>query len=386
MAARRWWRSSAAALAIGAAAPALAQTRIPVPGAPDVQLMLIPVPEGADVDSVLPGVIEKVGAGQGGIGRHAKPTQVNMRGTPMRIEAVSFNSAPGVAFFFLSVPRGRAICMAAIPLGQEKKAAMPTGEACLSAMGTGAAPAGTAAAGSPPPAPAAPAAPAARGAPPAHGGNWARVADVYFRSVGGFGVGGMVTLNFEPIVLFKDGSYYEIDDAALEDVDLAAERARRPDDWGRWSRQGDRFVLTDSKGRANDYALQQGRFFKAYPAAGAAALSGSYETVGGGGNTAFGGEVMIATNNRYNFLAGGVFTTARSTGATNSGAMTGVASSVAAKRAGQGRFAVDRHTITFTHPDGRSERRFFAFGSRKTPPQIDRGMLFIGDTVYTLDD
>lgn len=382
MTARRWWRWGAAALAIGATAPALAQTQIPVPGAPNVQLMLIPVPQGADVDSVLPGVIEKVGAGQGGIGQHAKPTQVNMRGTPMRIEAVSFNNAPGMAFFFLSVPRGHAICMAAIPLGQEKAAAMPTGEACLSAMGTGAAPSAAANAGSPSP----PAAPAVRGAPPAHAGNWARVADVYFRSIAGFGVGGMVVMDFEPIVLFKDGSYFEIDDAALEDIDLAAARARRPNDWGRWSRQGDRFVLTDSKGRANDYALQQGRFFKAYPATGTAALAGSYETVGGGGNTAFGGEVMIATQNRYNFLPGGVFTTARSTGATNSGAMTGVASSVAAKRAGQGRFAVDRHTITFTHPDGRSERRFFAFGSAKTPPRIDKDMLFIGDTVYTLDD
>lgn len=387
MTARHWRLWTMAALTIGAASPAFAQTRVPVPGNPNVQLLLLPVPEGADVDAVLPGVIEKVGAAQGGVGQHAKPTQVTVRGTPMRIEAVSFNKVPSMAFFFLSVPKARAICMAAIPLGQEKQAARPTGEACLTALGDGPVTPNA----SPNPAPTRPASnkpapPAAASAPPAHPENWAKVADVYFRSVAGVGVGGMMIMRFEPLILFKDGSYYEIDDAALEDIDLAAERSRRPNDWGRWARQGDRFVLTNSKGKAHDYALQQGQFFKAYPANGTAQPLGSYESIGGGGNTALGGEVMIAIQNRYTFLPGGIFSTARSTGATNNGSVNGVGSTVAANRAGQGRYTVDRYTITLTQPDGRSQRRFFAFGSEKTPPRLDKDMIFIGDTVYTLDD
>lgn len=382
-----WRLWSAAILAIGATSPALGQTRVPVPGQPNVQLVLIPVPPGADVDSALPGVIEKVGAAQGGIGQHARPTQVMVQGKPVRVEAVSFNKLPSMAFFFLSAQGGRAICMAAIPLGQEKLAARATGEACLAALGGGVGTPNASPNPAPPrPANNKPAPPAAASAPPAHPENWAKVADVYFRSVAGVGVGGMMIMRFEPLILFKDGSYYEIDDAALEDIDLAAERARRPNDWGRWTRQGDRFVLTGTRGKPNDYALQQGQFFKAYPANGSAQPLGSYKTIGGGGNAAFGGEVMIAIQNRYTFLPGGMFSTARSTGATNNGSVNGVGSTVAANRAGQGRYTVDRYTITLTQPDGRSQRRFFAFGSEKTPPRLDKDMIFIGDTVYTLDD
>lgn len=39
-------------------------------------------------------------------------------------------------------------------------------------------------------------------------------------------------MTYVPVILFKDGSYYEIDDAALEDVDLAAARAAHPNLWG----------------------------------------------------------------------------------------------------------------------------------------------------------
>jgi hypothetical protein len=356
---------------------------VPVPGQPNVQLVLIPVPAGANVEAALPRVIESVGAKQGGIAQHAAPTQVSVQGKPVRVEAVSFNKVPNSYFFFLSSPGARAICMAAIPKGLEKTAARATGEACLTALG------GNTAGANPAPArPASnkPAPPAAASALPAHPENWAKVADVYFRSVAGVGVGGMMIMDFEPLILFKDGSYYEIGDSALEDIDLAAERTRRPNDWGRWTRQGDRFVLTGTRGKPNDYALQQGQFFKAFPASGSASPLGSYKSVSGGGNTALGGEVMIASTNRYIFLPGGVLGTKRSTGAMSNGSVSGVGSTVAANRAGQGRYAVDRYTITLTLPDGRSQRRFFAFGSEKTPARLDKDMIFIGDTVYSLDD
>ncbi len=83
---------------------------------------------------------------------------------------------------------------------------------------------------------------------PRHAANWAAVEGVYFRSTTGVGVGGMVVIEFEPLILFRDGSYYEIDDVALEDVDLAAERATKPRRFGRWTRSGDSYVLTGTGG------------------------------------------------------------------------------------------------------------------------------------------
>jgi len=381
---RRLGATLGVVLLAAGAAKAQAQTKIPIPEAPGVDMTLIPLPASADVEAALPKVIDKVGAANGGIAQHSAPTRADVGGVQMRVEAVSLNRAPGFTFFFLSIPQGGGVCMAAVPVAQVKTAARPMGAACLAALGgprVAAAPAKPASATAPPPPPRTAAAITA--GPPAHAANWAKVEGVYFRNLAGLGVGGMAAMRFAPSIFFKDGTFYEIDDRALEDVDLAAARAAQPKRWGRWSRQGDRFTLTDDGGRPRDYPLQQGNLFKAFPASGAASLAGSYKSLSGGGNTAFGGDVMIASQNRFNFLPGGVYTTQRSTGASNSGASTGVGSTVASRSGGEGRFSVDRHTIVIEGPDGRRERRFFAFGSRKTPAQLDTGMLFIGDTVYT---
>ncbi|MEW5684874.1 MAG: hypothetical protein AB1942_08150 [Pseudomonadota bacterium] len=377
--------------ALLAAAPALAQMKIPVPEAPGVDMRLIPLPAGVDAASALPAVIQRVGAANGGIAQQAKPALVETGGVRMRVEAVSFTRAPGLAFFFLSLPEGRGVCMAGVPLDQAGAAARPMGLACLAALGvqipTEASPPSARAAAAPQGRPAtAPARTSAPAAAPAHAANWAKVEGVYFRNLGGFGAGGMAIMRFAPTVFFKDGTFYEVDDAALEDVDLAAARTAHPKRWGRWSRQGDRFTLTDEGGQPREYPLQQGNLFKAFPAAAPAALLGSYKNLSGGGNAAFGGDVMIATRNRFNFLPGGVYTTQRSTGASNSGQSTGVGSAVATRSAGEGRFSVARHTITIEGPDGRRERRFFAYGSRKTPAQLDTGLIFIGDATYTRED
>ncbi len=62
----------------------------------------------------------------------------------------------------------------------------------------------------------------------AFAGNWSNVSEVLFRGVAGIGVGGMVVMEFEPVILLKDGTYYEVSDRALEDVDLAAEQSAKP--------------------------------------------------------------------------------------------------------------------------------------------------------------
>jgi hypothetical protein len=370
-------------LLVMAASPAGAQNRVPVPGAPEVAMVVIPLPDGADVEHALPEVIEKVGAAQGGVAQHAKPIQTNVQGTSMRIETVAFRKAPGTGFFFLTTPGGHGICMAAIPLNRAARVARQTGVACLAAIATSPRPAGSAAS---PPLDAKPVVMPTPVGPAAHAANWNGVSGVYFRSNTTFGVGGMMVMDFLPLVLFKDGTFYEVGDAALEDVDLKVARAAHPNDWGRWTQQGDRFVLTDAKGRSDDFKLQDGNFFKAFPASGTGSLSGEYRTIGGGGNTAMGGEVMVAFENRYIFRADGTYSNNRSAGAMNNGSTSGVASTVGSRRGGQGRFSVDRYTITLERPDGSSERRFFAFGSQKSPALIDKDMLFIGDTVFSLDD
>ncbi|KQQ14822.1 hypothetical protein ASF53_08235 [Methylobacterium sp. Leaf123] len=235
-----------------------------------------------------------------------------------------------------------------------------------------------------PPAPGA--APDASG-PPRHAANWDAVEGVYFRSTTGFGVGGMMTIDFEPLIFLRDGTYYEIGDTALEDVDLAAERTARPRSFGHWKRAGGSFVLTDSRGASNDYKLGDGSFFRAFPAAAGESVARSYRRLSGGGNSAMGGDVTIAVESRYDFKADGRYGRGGSVGAVNSGASIGVGTSLGRRRAPEGgQYRLDHHTLTLTGADGRSRRLFFAYSSQKEPPEADRDMIFVGDSVFSSND
>jgi hypothetical protein len=234
-------------------------------------------------------------------------------------------------------------------------------------------------------------APPAAASSAAHPENWQRVEGVYFRSYTTFGVGGMVIVDFEPLVFFHDGSYYEVEGPAIEDMDLAASRRAKPNKWGRWAKGADKgadnFTITNSKGKSSQHKLQGGSFFKAFPAeAGSNKLAAKYTRVSGGGNSALGGEMTIAAQTNLSFTADGRYMRASSAGAIGSGDKTGVATSAYSSRpaSGIGRYRVERYTITLTEPDGKTRRQFFAFGSKKSPPQPDTSMMFVGDRVYVV--
>lgn len=225
--------------------------------------------------------------------------------------------------------------------------------------------------------------------PARHPENWAQVEGVYFRAYWPMGVGGMVTIDYEPLVFFKDGSYYEVGEEAIEDTDLAASRRARPNKWGRWARAGGAFTLTDAKGKSSREALQDGSFFKAFPAEAAGnRLAAGYKRVSGGGNSALGGEMTIMAQTNLSFSGDGRYMRASSGGAIGSGSMTGVATSAYSNRParGVGRYRIERHTIILTEPDGQTRRQFFAFGSEKTPPRPDTDLIFVGDRVFVIDD
>lgn len=233
---------------------------------------------------------------------------------------------------------------------------------------------------------AAPAANAVAGGTGRHPENWKNVEGVYFRSAFTVGAGGMMVQDFRPIILFRDGSYYEVEGPALEDMDLAASRASAPRRWGRWQRSGDSFSLTDDKGRPGQARkLQDGWFFKAFAAEGGGnSLANRYTRVSGGGNTALGGTVMVMSETDLTFAPDGRFIRKGSGGGSNSGGWTGVGVSAYSNNTNAGRYKINQYTISMTQPDGSTKRQFFAFGSQKNPARIDSDMMFIGDTVYTV--
>lgn len=370
----------AAATALLLATPLAAQTPVAVPDAPDAIVNILKADPSLDPAARAAAALEAAAPRHGGLLQRARPITSTVDGIAFQLQSAAFRDAPTRMMVYMTHTDRPGVCEASVPIADAARNARAVALACRAALadlgGGSAAPATTAAAAAAAPVNAAPA---------AHAGNWAKVAGVYFRSATGVGGGGMVTIAYEPVILFTDGSYYEIDDAALEDVDLAAERTRSPRRFGRWTGGGNRFVLTRPGGEPQDYELQQGNFFKAFPA-NAARLAGPFKATGGGGNAAMGGDVFILTQSVLNFGPNGRFSTSRETGALNSGNTTGVGSTVRGGARGGGTYSVERHTLTLRHADGKTERRFFAFASAKTPPQVDKDMIFVGDTPYLLDD
>ncbi len=289
-----------------------------------------------------------------------------------------FEGAPDMIHVLMTTDADSAICHIAGALSDRMQAALP---AAIQACGGELMRVATAA-----PAPVVTQAPPTPMAEAAFAGNWSNVSEVLFHSVAGIGVGGMVVMEFEPVVLLKDGTYYQVGDSALEDVDLAAEQSETPNRFGRWSQSGETYVLTNAGGEAESYALQDGALFKAYPAEKAGMLSARYKRISGGGNTALGGEMMIARSSTYSFLPDGRFRIDGSVGASSSGEQSGVATTLQSDSATAGRYTLDKHTLVLTFADGRQERHFFAYASKGTPPQLEPGMIFIDRDTFTSDD
>ncbi|AFL86738.1 hypothetical protein Terro_0390 [Terriglobus roseus DSM 18391] len=222
--------------------------------------------------------------------------------------------------------------------------------------------------------------------PPAHPENWERVSEVLFRTSYGGGYGGMMIVQYEPLVLFRDGTYFEAYDTALEDLDLPQERQLRPVHWGTWKANGGTYLLSDNRGRPHDYKLQDGNLFRAFAAEQGGPLHKSYKSVSGGGNSAVGGDVGILVSSKMSFAADGRFNSGQDVGIIGSGNTSGVAIAGGSKKqSGVGSYRLHHHTIELRYPGGRSERRFFAYASHHDPALLDPEMVFLGDTPYIND-
>lgn len=333
---------------------------------------------GADPAQRLMDAIARMEAELGSAAPDDAPQVESIDGHALAAVVRRFEREPDMIHVLMTTDADSAICHVAGAMTDRLQAALPAAiQTCGSALVR-------VADGPSAPAPATAQTAAAPAA--AFAGNWSNVSEVLFRGAATFGVGGMVILEYRPVILLKDGTYYEIGDTALEDVDLAAERSANPKRFGRWSRSGGGYVLTGADGKANSYALQDGTLFKAYPAGQPSMLATRYKRISGGGNTALGGDVMIARSSIYTFLPGGRFSIEGSVGASNSGGQTGVATTVQSDRAAAGRYALDKHTLVLTFSDGRQERHFFAYASKGNPPELDPEMIFIDDSTFTGDD
>ncbi|MCW5619655.1 MAG: hypothetical protein KIS79_00910 [Burkholderiales bacterium] len=182
---------------------------------------------------------------------------------------------------------------------------------------------------------------------------------IYLHQEYGYGVGGMMTIEYKPHIFLKDGTvttdlaYYPASAA-----DMQTWRNRRPQSWGRWQKTDGKIVITwnDPKRKPSTW----NKWFVARPGAPSQRLEGFYQALGGGGNTAMGGDVMIAAWNDYAFSADGTVTSGGGSGSYSGGQHTDVSVATRSRKAVRtGRYSMNGHAIDFAYADGEQERKWF---------------------------
>jgi hypothetical protein len=193
----------------------------------------------------------------------------------------------------------------------------------------------------------------------------------------GFGVGGGMTSYYAPYLLLKDGTVTDdLDYVPLTDADIARWRGRKPRAWGRWARRGSVIAITWNDARRKPETWE--KWFNGRPGEPGLPLSGRYRSIGGGGNTALGGDVMVAAWKDMVFSPNGTVVSGGGSGGFSGGQGTGVSVATSSRQAQrQARYRIDGYQIEFTYPDGRRERKWFYLYPD------GNSVLGIGDSVFT---
>lgn len=162
------------------------------------------------------------------------------------------------------------------------------------------------------------------------------------------GVGGMRLPVWRPFLLLRDGSAYANPKFAPDALDPDQSRQAEAGRWGSWTQQGDDKTLS-MPGHGPMSSAQC-----LPPATAGMQIQGSYNHVGGAGNTISGGHASFMRSDSYRFYADGHFSSAGNSGLVAPGASTD------AESAGRnGRYRIHDYSIDLRYEDGSEEHLFF---------------------------
>ncbi len=188
------------------------------------------------------------------------------------------------------------------------------------------------------------------------------------------GIGGGMAMRVFPVVLFKDGQVLEDVEALAFTGGMEAHKRANPNDWTRWRRAGGKLQTQTSKGWENlpftaIYAkLPDG--FK---------LNGRFQSLGGGGNTAYGGSDFFAAWSTFDFLPDGRVVKGGGAGGYSAFQQASSAfSSVAPER--RGRYRIEGLILNIAY-DNKSNEQFLIVSDPKDP-----SVIWLDGTSYTSKD
>jgi hypothetical protein len=185
------------------------------------------------------------------------------------------------------------------------------------------------------------------------------------------GVGGFMSLDVYPVVLFRNGE-------ALTDVTGLsfsggpdAHKQANPGDWTRWRRSAGKLQL---EGKKDWEALAFQTTYSQLP--NNFKLEGLFRSLSGTGNIAMGGTQMVAAWSEYRFTTSGQVV--RGNGASGSGEeadVSVVANNIAPNR--RGHYRIDGLMLRITYDDGSSENRILI-----TDPKDPKSAIWLDGVGY----
>lgn len=186
------------------------------------------------------------------------------------------------------------------------------------------------------------------------------------------GVGGYMYATWNPYLLYADGSIYRNLATSPDKLDPAASKVAEPKSWGTYAKSGGLgdLVVTWSDGEAESWA--KGDWQPATPGKPGLELNGEWTTISGGGNTAFGGDVVTVSSG-YLAFQGNRFTSERGGGGMTSNVTTYASEDKA------GTYSIDGYTLTLTYDDGKVVKEFFYLYSDE-----DSDVFGVGDDAYVI--
>ena len=225
--------------------------------------------------------------------------------------------------------------------------------------------------GAPSPSGAAPAKTSYQGVPGKQYLSPSQIVGVYLNENYTSGVGGMMVLQYDPVLLLRDGTAYEDFDVPPTELNVASFKKAQPRSWGRWTKTAKGFSVRFNGDKSSSDIKAS---FKVKPAPAGGKLAGEFTTIGGGGNTALGGDVMVAYSDTYVFDRNGRFSGESGGG----GSAPGVA--VSSQSAKAGTYTLSGYALRLKYNNGKVVRRLFYFYPDKETS--DKLVVGIGDSTY----
>jgi hypothetical protein len=202
---------------------------------------------------------------------------------------------------------------------------------------------------------------------------------VYLEQGYQMGVGGYMYLNYSPVLLLKDGWAYDGWLGTPADLSISLSRKLEPNGWRRFERKGNQIRIQTKDGKWSKFA----KWNKVEPAKAGDKLVGTFTRLSGGGNTAFGGDTMIAVFSSYTFKKDGTFITDRGSSASGGQETTNPNGAPAvvttSNSSASGTYKLDGYTLELKYGNGKVDRKGFVWFDEDKKDSI-----FINGTAFLL--